>query len=64
MGPNGAGKSTLMQVIHGDLEPTTGSVARKGPLRVGYFNQHFDDVLDLKVCSLVQRSAVQHNLFV
>jgi hypothetical protein len=40
------------QVIHGDLEPTSGSVTRKGLLRVGYFNQHFEDALDLTVRGL------------
>ncbi|KQO62445.1 ABC transporter ATP-binding protein [Curtobacterium sp. Leaf261] len=32
LGPNGSGKSTLLKVIGGILEPTTGSVARRGRL--------------------------------
>ncbi|WIE53561.1 ABC transporter ATP-binding protein [Curtobacterium sp. MCBD17_003] len=32
LGPNGSGKSTLLKVIGGILEPSTGSVARRGRL--------------------------------
>jgi ABC-2 type transport system ATP-binding protein len=32
LGPNGSGKSTLLKVIGGILEPTTGSVTRRGRL--------------------------------
>jgi macrolide transport system ATP-binding/permease protein len=36
-GPNGAGKTTLLRVLAGDLDPSSGTVRRRG--RVGYLPQ-------------------------
>ncbi|MEV3961615.1 ribosomal protection-like ABC-F family protein [Nocardia sp. NPDC050193] len=44
-GPNGAGKSTLLRIVHGDLTPESGSVARAEG-RVAYLSQRLD-LLDL-----------------
>lgn len=38
LGPNGSGKSSLLQVLHGQLEPTTGLVERAATRRV-YIDQ-------------------------
>ena len=40
IGRNGAGKTSIFSVITGDLEPTTGSVARKPGLRHALLDQH------------------------
>ena len=34
IGANGAGKSTFLRTIYGDLDPTTGSIVLRAPLRV------------------------------
>jgi len=39
IGKNGKGKTTLMNLIAGELNPTTGSVARHSNLRLAYFGQ-------------------------
>ena len=36
-GPNGAGKSTLMQIVTGELDPTSGTVSR--PKKIGVLRQ-------------------------
>ncbi|MFI6324957.1 ATP-binding cassette domain-containing protein [Nonomuraea sp. NPDC050556] len=39
-GHNGAGKSTLMQVLAGELVPSSGTVRLPEPARVGHLRQH------------------------
>ena len=47
VGPNGAGKSTLLKLMELELKPTEGDIRRNPHLRVGRYNQHSEDVLDL-----------------
>jgi ATP-binding cassette subfamily F protein 1 len=47
VGLNGSGKSTLMKLISGELEPSSGSVWIHNNLRIGYYNQHFEEQLPL-----------------
>lgn len=39
VGPNGAGKSTLINMLAGAIQPTSGTVAIKDGMRVGWSNQ-------------------------
>ena len=48
VGPNGAGKSTLLKLIEQELMPTEGDIRRNPHLRIGRYNQHSEDVLDLE----------------
>lgn len=52
VGPNGAGKSTLLKLMLTELEPVQGEVKRHGKLRIGRYNQHSDEVLDLELSPL------------
>ena len=40
VGPNGSGKSTLLLVLAGLLRPTSGTVERRGDVRVSFVAQH------------------------
>ena len=52
VGPNGAGKSTLLKLMTQDIKPTEGDIRRNPHLRIGRYNQHSEDVLDLDKCPL------------
>ena len=47
VGPNGAGKSTLLKLMEQEIVPTEGDIRRNPHLRIGRYNQHSEDVLDL-----------------
>ncbi|XP_065656487.1 ATP-binding cassette sub-family F member 3 isoform X2 [Hydra vulgaris] len=52
LGENGSGKTTLLKILLGDLEPTGGIRHVHRNLRVGYFNQHHVDSLNMNQSSL------------
>ncbi|KAJ8331590.1 ABC transporter ATP-binding protein arb1 [Batrachochytrium dendrobatidis] len=52
VGPNGAGKSTLLKLMSGELSPTDGTVARHTHLKIGKYNQHSADQLDLNASAI------------
>lgn len=52
VGPNGAGKSTLLKLMLTEITPCEGEVKRHGKLRIGRYNQHSDEVLDLEASPL------------
>jgi len=47
VGRNGVGKSTLMNLMLGDLEPTSGFIERDRHMRVARFHQHHVDQLNM-----------------
>jgi len=49
VGANGSGKSTLMKLMIGIEEPKSGSVWKQNNLRIGYYNQHFEEQLPMDV---------------
>jgi len=47
VGPNGVGKSTLLKLMINELQPSEGDISRHSHLRIAYYNQHSEDILDL-----------------
>ncbi|XP_010507437.1 PREDICTED: ABC transporter F family member 4-like [Camelina sativa] len=47
VGCNGGGKSTLLKLLAGELVPTEGEVKRSQELRIGWYSQHFVDLLTM-----------------
>jgi len=46
VGPNGVGKSTLLKLLYGKLEPLEGEVKKHRQLKIGWFDQHSNEVLN------------------
>ncbi|CAG9540082.1 unnamed protein product [Cercopithifilaria johnstoni] len=46
VGPNGVGKSTLLKLLAGKIEPHQGEARRHRQLRIGWFDQHANEVLN------------------
>ncbi len=59
LGRNGAGKSTLLKLIHGDLLPDSGWVARQQNLRTAYLPQEVPQDLAGSVAEVVA-SGLEH----
>ncbi len=45
VGLNGCGKSTLIKLIKGEIKPNNGEINILNGIKVGYYNQHFDQQL-------------------
>jgi ATP-binding cassette subfamily F protein 2 len=52
VGPNGAGKSTLLKLMRDELAPCEGAVKRHGHLRIGQYNQHSEEILEMDLCPI------------
>lgn len=46
IGRNGEGKTTLMRIINGELEPISGKTVSGQNVKIGYFAQNQEDILD------------------
>ena len=49
VGPNGSGKSTFMKLLNNEIKPDSGEVWTQTNLRIGYYNQHFEEELPMDI---------------
>ena len=49
VGPNGGGKSTFMKLLTNEIKPDSGELWTQTNLRIGYYNQHFEEELPLEL---------------
>lgn len=49
VGTNGSGKSTFLKLLMGTLSPSQGTILRYNSLRIGRYDQHFEDLLSFDV---------------
>lgn len=45
VGLNGSGKSTIIKLIMNEIKPSCGEILIKNGIRIGYYNQHFEQQL-------------------
>ena len=45
IGRNGIGKSTLLKLMMEELQPNSGNIIKQNGLRIGYYHQHFENLL-------------------
>jgi ATP-binding cassette subfamily F protein 3 len=57
LGANGNGKSTLAKLIAGKMQPMSGEVRRAPRLKIGYFDQHQAEALDMNGTPLTHMQA-------
>lgn len=67
LGHNGAGKSTLIKVLSGDLKALSGNRREAEQLKIGYFNQHQLEQLQLDEnplwhCQQIDKQATEKEL--
>lgn len=63
VGANGSGKSTLLKLMTRQLEPSSGHVSHHSALRIGVYNQHFEDLLSFNMTPIqfLVHTANSHN---
>eukprot|EP00794_Sanderia_malayensis_P016198 gene16198-17828_t len=52
VGPNGVGKSTFLKLLCGKLDPLQGELIKNPRVRIGFYNQHSADQLNLDESSV------------
>jgi len=62
VGRNGVGKSTLFKLICGKIKPNKGNILGSDKIKIGYFVQHFEEVLPMNMNSIDYLKSLDSNI--
>jgi len=62
LGPNGNGKSTFIKLLAGKIQAVSGVISKSSKLKIGYFDQHQSNLLDLSATPFTEMKKRQNNL--
>lgn len=62
VGKNGVGKSTFLKLLLKDIEPISGQVYHNPVVKIGYYNQHFEEDMPMDITSIEYLMSLNNNV--
>lgn len=62
VGKNGIGKSTLLKLMNGNISPNSGNIIKSHRLKIGYYDQHFENSLPTDMTAVDYIMSLNNNV--